>query len=84
MEIGKIEKGVPMPEGKDKGRILYSFLDEMELGDSVLIKGTREETKRFRSALRNRNQKYANGPVEEMRAFDWFYVHNGIRVWRIM
>lgn len=84
MEIGEIEKDVPLPEGKNKGRVLYSFLDEMELGDSVLIKGTKAETKRFRSALRNRNAKYANGPAEEMRAFDWFYVYNGIRVWRIM
>lgn len=84
MEIGEIEKGVPLPESKNKGRILYDFFDHMELGDSIVIKGNKTETKRFRSALRNRNQRYANGPAEEMRAFDWFYVPNGIRVWRIM
>ncbi len=84
MEIGKIEKGIPMPESKNKSRIVYDFFDEMELGDSIVIKGTKKETERFRSALRNRNQRYAAGPLEDMRAFDWFYVHNGIRVWRIM
>lgn len=84
MEIGQIEKGVPVPEGKSKSRTRYSFLDDMELGDSVLIKGTKAETKRFRSALRSRNQKYAHGPLEKMRAFDWSHVYNGIRVWRIM
>jgi hypothetical protein len=84
MEIGEIEKGVPLPESKSKGRILYSFFDEMELGDSLVIHGTKAETNRFRSALRTRNQRYAEGPPDEMRAFDWFYVPNGIRVWRIM
>jgi hypothetical protein len=84
MEIGKIEKGVPLPEDKHKGRSMYGFFDEMELGDSIVIKGTRAETKRFRSALRSRNQRYAEGPPENMRAFDWFYVPNGIRVYRIM
>jgi uncharacterized protein (DUF2249 family) len=82
MEISKIEKGVPLPESKK--RVVYSFFDEMELGDSIVIKGTKKETDRFRSAIRTRNQRYAAGPLEDMRAFDWFYVHNGIRVWRIM
>jgi hypothetical protein len=84
MEIGEIEKGVQMPDSKGKGRLVYSFFDEMELGDSVVIKGTKTETKRFLSALRSRNQRYSEGPVEDMRAFDWFYTSNGIRVWRIM
>ena len=84
MEIGKIEKDVPLPEGKIRGRSMYGFFDEMELGDSIVIKGTKAETKSFRSALRSRNQRYAEGPPEKMRAFDWFYVPNGIRVWRVM
>jgi hypothetical protein len=80
MEIGKVEKGIPVPEHQLKK---YPF-DELEVGDSFLIKFSVDEAKtavRRMSVAKHRAQKKLN------RKFVYRTVTKGtsgtdIRVWR--
>ena len=66
----KIEKGIPMPEKKSFRR--HSWIDEMEIGDSVLV-STIKEVDIIRAQIRNRGKRSERRKVEE----------GGYRIWRV-
>lgn len=73
-----LEKNVPMPKSDGLPRQLYSFFDEMEVGDSFVFEGTAKELKAFRTALRTRNWRNKGE-----RRFEWRWVGDDVmRVWR--
>ena len=50
----KIEKGIPMPKKKSFRK--YAWLDEMEIGDSVLV-NTVKEVDIIRAQIRNQGKR---------------------------
>ena len=82
MEIGPIEKDIPFTPDETK-RQIYSFFDHMEIGESFKVFGTEPELKRMRSVIRSRNLRYKKQFGDMSPKFDWVYILNGIRIWRI-
>tara|TARA_R110001583_G_scaffold102756_2_gene249419 strand:- start:489 stop:701 length:213 start_codon:yes stop_codon:yes gene_type:complete len=66
----KIEKGIPMPKKKSFRK--YAWLDEMEIGDSVLV-NTVKEVDIIRAQIRNQGKRSERRKVEE----------GGYRIWRV-
>jgi hypothetical protein len=97
MRIGEIEADVPLrlksvPNGVlksgytgSKRQTYTKIYDALSLGQSFVFEGDRAEQKAFRSALRNRNQRYRerDGEVHAPQ-FDWDYEGEGaLRIWRV-
>ena len=67
----KLEKGVPIPQGNKRGK--WDFLEEMHIGDSILVT-TARDYENSRSALRHRRIQYKT--KKEMNGMGW-------RLWRV-
>ena len=86
-----IEKNVPMPTIKPHPAWRHEFLDEMEVGDSVLIKAETFNLKNMRATIRKRNARAKEGGGLNKNTFIWMredgYPSNdqsgAIRIWRI-
>ena len=59
----KVEKGIPMPKKNSFRR--HSWIDEMEIGDSVLV-STIKEVDIIRAQIRNRGKRSERRKVEEV------------------
>jgi len=73
-KIGKIEKGVPIPENKNPSS-MYPF-EKMEVGDSIRIEGSVVDCNKARSAAGNFSKK--SGMKFKTRSSV-----GEIRVWRV-
>lgn len=77
-----IEKNVPIPEKEGLPRPSYSWLENMDVGDSFVFQGTKQELKAFRSTIRTRNWRHKGHMKWEWR-WEWRRPDdNAMRIWR--
>jgi len=78
-----IEKNVPIPNNERHtynwlARQTYNWLEDMEVGDSFVFQGTKQELKAFRGAIRTRNWRH-KGSMK----WEWRWIGDDVmRIWR--
>ena len=55
----KIEKNIPMPKARDMDGGKYKIVDEMEVGDSILVENRDIQSMRNRARNKNPEKTYA-------------------------
>ena len=56
----KIEKNIPMPKARDIDGGKYKIVDEMEVGDSVLVENCDIQSMRHRARNKNPGKTFAS------------------------
>lgn len=56
----KIEKNIPMPKARDMDGGKYKIVDEMEVGDSVLVENCDIQSMRHRARNKNAEKRFAS------------------------
>ena len=56
----KIEKNIPMPKARDMDGGKYKIVDEMEVGDSVLVENCDIQSMRHRARNKNSGKTFAS------------------------
>ena len=56
----KIEKNIPMPKARDIDGGKYKIVDEMEVGDSVLVENSDIQSMRHRARNKNPGKTFAS------------------------
>jgi len=56
----KIEKNIPMPKARDMDGGKYKIVDEMEVGDSVLVENCDIQSMRHRARNKNTEKRFAS------------------------
>ena len=56
----KIEKNIPMPKARDMDGGKYKIVDEMEVGDSVLVENSDIQSMRHRARNKNAEKRFAS------------------------
>jgi hypothetical protein len=56
----KIEKNIPMPKARDMDGGKYKIVDEMEVGDSVLVENCDIQSMRHRARNKNPEKRFAS------------------------
>ena len=56
----KIEKNIPMPKARDMDGGKYKIVDEMEVGDSVLVENSDIQSMRHRARNKNPGKTFAS------------------------
>lgn len=79
-----IEKGIPLPKGRGRGRKYNFQLDKMKPGDSFLIPApSKSEAGNIRNCIWNHLRYWRlMKPEREAISFQTASVNGGIRVWR--
>lgn len=76
----KIEKNIPIPSKGFRKEFKFSFIFEMEVGDSFLLKCTPEELAVKRSRM---NSQINYHTKSEGLKFSSRTVEDGVRYWRV-
>lgn len=72
----KIEKGIPKPNIRSKSEEWLKLFSAMDVGDSILLKGSSSGYGGYRA-------RFANGFYKGKRIFSSAKVDKGYRIWRM-